>query len=109
MSLAQDCLVMTGYSPRITNYNLEYINRKEATEKELKGIHDWTLELLWQDFFKEQESYYLWCYNHVKNLKRSDFETLIGKIGMDYEKLSVSKLERMLLKHELRNNQGVYQ
>jgi hypothetical protein len=109
MSLAQDCLVMTGYSPRITRYNLEYINRKEATESEMNGLQDWTLELLWQDFFKEQESFYLWCYNYVKNLSRSEFETLIGKIGVDYEKLSIAKLERILLKNELRNQQGVYQ
>jgi hypothetical protein len=104
MSLAQECLAMAGFSPKFINYNLDLIHQKASEENSRQQLQDWTGPLLWQDFWEEKEAFYLWSYNHIKNLKRSEYEVIIGKMGLDFEKNSLAALNGMVLSQSLQES-----
>ncbi len=101
MSLAQECLAMTGFSPKIISYNLDLINQKASAQNGQVPVQDWAYQLMWQDFWDEKESFYLWCYNHIRNLNRAEYEVIIGKIGLDFEKNSLAALNSMVLRQSV--------
>ena len=87
MALMEECLVMLDFSPRQVSDLLGYLNRETGTAAEKKSwvIPEAKSKELWNGYYKEQEQFYINCYNLVRKLKRPELEELMGELGSRLE------------------------
>lgn len=86
MALAEEALVNLDFSPRQISEQVGFLNRKEATDLELKNDF---LELkmdkkIW-NHYEDKESFYVKCYELVEKMCRKDTNELLGEMGKKLE------------------------
>ncbi len=87
-ALMEEALVMLDFSPRQISENLNFLNRFEATPKELK-MDVLPLALakeLWNGYFDDQVGFYKKCHSIVTEMTLRDFRVAMGDQGQVLEK-----------------------
>jgi hypothetical protein len=80
MALMEECLAMLDFSPRQVSELIAFLNRTEATQEEIlwKELPLDVSRRLWNFYFDEQEIFYKKCFQIVREMKRPQFEELVG-------------------------------
>lgn len=87
MALAEEALVNLDFSPRQVSEQLEYLNRKTATQGELKQDYlDVRLDRKLWNHYEDKSAFYIKCYEIVEKMGRKDMEELSGEMGKKLEK-----------------------
>ena len=83
----EECLAMLDFSPRQVSELIAFLNRTEATQEEIlwKELPLDVSRRLWNFYFDEQEIFYKKCFQIVREMKRAQFEELVGDLGMKLE------------------------
>lgn len=83
MGLLEEVLAYKDFSPRQMNDCLEYVNRKKATQAELKtkALPLAKAKKLWNGYFNEQEKFYRDSYKLVLDFNRKRVQEILGETG----------------------------
>jgi len=94
-ALMEEALVMLDFSPRQISDNLAYLNRFEASDKELKmkvlplGL----AKELWNGYFEDQAGFYKKCFAIVSEMGLKEFKLAMGDQGQMLEKELLLRLK----------------
>ncbi len=87
LSLAEDFLVLKGFSPRDISDQLMYMNKDQWSETEKNQVKILITEnkKIWNGFDNPVD-FYIESYNQSKNLDRNYFLEISGELGLNLEK-----------------------
>lgn len=86
MALAEEALVNLDFSPLQISEQVEFLNRKSATEKELMNdFLDLKLDKKIWNHYEDKEAFYIQCYELVEKMSRKDTDVLLGDLGKKLE------------------------
>lgn len=77
MALLEEALIRLDFSPREISEQLRYINVKEV-DSSLSVV---SLRKLWKDYIQDPESFYIKCYDVVKDLSPTELKEALGEMG----------------------------
>lgn len=97
MALMEEALVHLDFSPRQISDCLEYFNRHEGSEKELKkDSMDLALaKKLWNGYFDNQPEFFVKTYRLVKDLDRKHFNEAMGFQGEELTEKLFKKMKSL--------------
>ena len=87
MALMEESLVMLDFSPRQVSTLVQYLNRQEGTQKELRAWRlpeDKAIEL-WNGYYKEQENFFKKSFQIAANIDKKSLAELMGEHGRQLE------------------------
>lgn len=87
MALLEEILIRLDFSPRQLSDNLEFLNRKKATSKEMRssGLPLLQSRQLWNGYYEEREDFYRKCYRLAMELNPDIFREGMGETGAAIE------------------------
>ncbi len=102
MALMEESLIRLDFSPRQISACLEYLNRDKGTKLEQKS---WSMaEKIakghWQDYYPEQERFFIKCFEIVSSFDRNDFKEMMGEQGLDIQNQLLSAYEKLGKLHD---------
>ncbi len=101
MALMEEALVHMDFSPRQVSGMLDYLNRHEATEAEMKAkvLPLAQAKKIWNGYFDEQEEFFIKCHHIVSSMDRGQYREAIGLIGEDLEQKLFESLVKIQQEH----------
>lgn len=104
MTLLEEALVNLDFSPRQISACLDYVNRREASAREIGNpslpLAKW--KELWNGYDSEIESFYRKCAREVRAFDRERFREALGEWGAGEEAKTLQALRKMKEKNASR-------
>jgi hypothetical protein len=75
------------FSPRQISEQVEFLNRKTASQQELKNdFLDSKLDKkIWNHYDDDKEAFYIKCYELIDKMSRKETDELLGELGKKLE------------------------
>ena len=97
MCFMEEALIRLDFSPRQLSELLSYINRHEATAKEMKSpfMDEKLARKLWNGYYEDQIGFFKKCFEIVQNLTSEEIEEGMGELGLRQQKLLIKSYQKL--------------